>query len=162
MGIDAEIDDVMARKPRALSDRAIDGRMWGGIITIGLIMALSTLFTIDLFLPGGLVEGDDTLELARTAGFTTLVLAQLFNAFNSRSEITSAFHGLFSNKWLLAAIAMSALLQVAVVEVPFLQVAFGTASMDLTHWAACLALGSAVLWYDELRKVVLRTTGKPR
>ena len=31
--------------------------------------------------------------VARTAGFTTLVLAQLFNAFNSRSETSSAFLG---------------------------------------------------------------------
>ena len=102
-------------------------------------MALVALFTIDLFLPGGLVEGSDTLEVARTAGFTTLVLAQLFNALNARSETTSAFHGLFANKWLWGAMLLGVVLQVAVVEVPFLQVAFGTASMDLAHWGACVA-----------------------
>ena len=106
MGVDPEIDDVMARQPRRLTDRAIDGRMWGGIISVGLVMALVTLFTIDVFLPGGLVEGSDTLEVARTAGFTTLVLAQLLNALNARSETTSAFHGLFTNKWLWGAIVL--------------------------------------------------------
>ena len=156
MGVDPEIDDVMARRPRRLTDRAIDGRMWRGIVSVGLVMALVALFTIDLFLPGGLVEGSDSLEVARTAGFTTLVLAQLFNALNARSETTSAFHGLFANTWLWGAILLGVVLQVAVVEVPFLQVAFGTASMDLAHWGACVALASVVLWYDELRKVVLR------
>ena len=47
-------------------------------------------------------------------------------------------------------------------ELPFLQVAFGTASMDLVHWGTCLALASAVLWYDELRKLVLRRLGRRR
>jgi P-type Ca2+ transporter type 2C len=156
MGIDPEIDDVMARAPRRLADRAINTRMWRGIVAIGLVMALVTLFAIDLFLPGGLVAGNDTLDVARTAGFTTLVLAQLFNSLNSRSETTSAFHGFFANTWLWGAIGLGVALQVAVVEVPFLQVAFGTASLDLLHWSACIALGSVVLWYDELRKLVLR------
>ena len=162
MGVDPEIDDVMARRPRKLTDRAIDARMWTGIVSIGLVMAVVSLFAIDLFLPGGLVEGNDTLEVARTAGFTTLVLAQLFNAFNARSETTSAFHGLLANKWLWGSILLSVALQIAVVEVPFLQVAFGTASMDLAHWSACVALASVVLWYDETRKMVLRGLAGPR
>ena len=141
MGVDPEIDDVMARKPRKLTDRAIDGHMWGGIISIGLVMALVALLTIDIFLPGGLVEGSDTLDVARTAGFTTLVLAQLFNAINARSETTTAFHGLFANIGWGARSLLGVALQVAVVQAPFLQVAFGTASMDLVHWGTCVVLG---------------------
>ncbi|MEO6880533.1 MAG: cation-translocating P-type ATPase [Mycobacteriaceae bacterium] len=156
MGVDPEIDDVMARRPRRMDERAIDARMWAGIVWIGLVMAGVTLFAIDLFLPGGLVQGHDSLEVARTAGFTTLVLAQLFNTLNARSETTSAFHGLFSNRWLWGAIGLGIVLQVAVVQLPFLQVSFGTASLDLVHWAACVGLASVVLWFDEIRKVVLR------
>ena len=48
--------------------------------------------------------------------FTTLVLAQLFNCFNARSERASAFRGLFTNLWLWAAVALSVVLQVAVVR----------------------------------------------
>lgn len=156
MGVDPEVDDVMARRPRKLSDRAIDGRMWGGVLSIGLVMALITLFSIDVFLPGGLVEGDDSLDVARTAGFTTLVLAQLFNALNSRSETSSAFRKMFSNSWLWGAIVLGLVLQFIVVEVPFLQVAFGTASLDLEHWLICFGLASVVLWFDEVRKIILR------
>ncbi|MCL3837205.1 cation-translocating P-type ATPase [Aeromicrobium duanguangcaii] len=156
MGVDPEIDDVMQRPPRRLDDRAIDPRMWRGIVTIGLVMAIVSLFSIDVFLPGGLVEGDDSLEVARTAGFTTLVLAQLFNALNARSETTTVFHGLFRNPWLWGAIVLAVVLQVAVVEIPVLQVAFGTGSLDLVHWVVCTALASVVLWYDEVRKIVIR------
>jgi magnesium-transporting ATPase (P-type) len=156
MGVDPEIDDVMARRPRRLDESTIDRRMWAGIISVGLVMALLTLFTIDLFLPGGLVAGSDSLTVARTAGFTTLVLAQLFNALNARSETSSAFHGLFTNPWLWGSLLLGAALQVAVVGAPFLQVAFGTASLGVTHWAACIGLASVVLWYDELRKLIHR------
>lgn len=160
MGVDPEIDDVMARRPRDPSERVIDALMWRGIILIGLVMGAVTLLTIDTFLPGGLVEGSDSLEVARTAGFTTLVLAQLFNALNSRSETSSAFHRLFVNPWLWGALALGVVLQVLVVEVPVLQAAFGTASLDLMHWAVCVAMASVVLWFDEVRKLVLRARAR--
>nr|WP_232375425.1 cation-translocating P-type ATPase [Mycolicibacterium baixiangningiae] len=157
MGVDPEIDDVMARPPRRRTDRLIDGEMWRGILFIGVVTAIATLLTMDIFLPGGVVEGSDSLDVARTAGFTTLVFAQLFNAFNSRSESTSAFRHLFSNGWLWAAVALGAVLQIAVVHIPFLQTAFGTASLDLAHWGVAIAMASTVLWFDEFRKLVLRT-----
>ncbi|MCK0113912.1 cation-translocating P-type ATPase [Ornithinimicrobium sp. F0845] len=156
LGVDPETDDVMARRPRAPGERVIDARMWGGILAVGVVMAAATLLTIDLFLPGGLIEGTDPLEVARTAGFTTLVLAQLYNVFNSRSQTTSAFHRVFGNRWLLAAVALGVVSQVAIVHLPVLQVAFGTAPLDLRHWLVCAAMASSVLWFDELLKLVAR------
>ncbi len=156
MGVDPETGNVMARRPRRLTDRIIDRRMWCGIMFVGAVMAAATLLTMDIFLPGGLVQGSDSLDVARTAGFTTLVLAQLFNAFNSRSDTTSAFRHLFTNGWLWTAVAVGVLLQIAVVHTPFLQAAFGTASMDIAHWGVAVAAASSVLWFDELRKLVLR------
>jgi magnesium-transporting ATPase (P-type) len=156
MGIDPETEDVMARKPRKPTERAIDARMWWGVVWIGLVMALAMLLTIDLYLPGGLIEGSQGLDNARTAGFTVLVFAQLFNCFNARSETTSAFHRLFVNPWLWGAIALSLVLQVAVVHVGLLNVAFGTVPLAPAQWAVCLAMGSTVLWFGELRKLALR------
>jgi len=156
MGIDPEIDDVMAREPRGVNDRAIDAAMWAGILSTGLVMAVVTLTTIDLFLPGGLIEGEDSLAVARTAGFTTLVFAQMFNTLNARSASSSAFRRLFANRWLWGALTLTVVLQVAVVEIPLLQTAFGTASMDAEHWLACVTLASIVLWFEELRKLGIR------
>jgi magnesium-transporting ATPase (P-type) len=156
MGVDPHTDDVMARRPRRPNERVIDARMWVGVVQIGLVMALATLLTIDLFLPGGLIEGTHDIGTARTAGFTVLVFAQLFNCFNARSAVTSAFHRPFVNVWLWGAAALSALLQVAVVHVAFLNQAFGTVPLSGEQWLVCLAMGSAVLWFGELRKLVLR------
>ena len=160
MGIDPDTEDVMARRPRKSGDRAIDARMWRGVVEIGLVMALATLLTIDLYLPGGLIEGSQSLAQARTAGFTVLVLAQLFNCFNARSETTSAFRHLFTNRWLWAAVSLSLLLQVAVVSFGPLNVAFGTVPLPPEQWLVCVAMGSTVLWFAEIRKLVLRSWGK--
>jgi Ca2+-transporting ATPase len=160
MGVDPPPDDVMRHPPRRLSDRVIDRQMQLGVVFVGLVMALVTLFTIDLKLPGGLVEGSAGLTEARTAGFTVLVLAQLFNCFNSRSDRTSALRGLFTNRWLWAAIALSLALQLLVVHVPLLNRAFATTPLSAADWALCTALASVVLWTDELKKLLLRRTSR--
>jgi len=162
MGVDPPPGDVMRHRPRKLTDRVIDREMQVGVVLVGLVMALATLFVLDLKLPGGLVEGSAGLAEARTAAFTVLVLAQLFNCFNSRSDRTSAFRGLFTNRWLWAAIALSLLLQVLVVHVPLLNRAFGTTPLSATDWGLCAALASLVLWADELKKLVVRPAAPRR
>jgi Ca2+-transporting ATPase len=162
MGVDPPPGDVMRRPPRKLTDRVIDREMQLGVLLVGLVMALVTLLTIDLKLPGGLLEGSAGLVQARTAGFTVLVLAQLFNCFNSRSDRVSAFRGLFGNRWLWAAIALSLALQVLVVHMPLLNRAFGTTPLSGGDWALCAAMASAVLWADELKKLLMRRAGPRR
>jgi magnesium-transporting ATPase (P-type) len=156
MGVDPPPGDVMRHPPRKLTDRVIDRQMQLGVVFVGLVMALVTLATIDLELPDGLFEGSAGLVEARTAAFTVLVLAQLFNTFNSRSERVSAFPGLFTNRWLWAAIALSLLLQVLVVHVPLLNRAFGTTPLSVGDWVRCFAMASLVLWADELKKLLMR------
>ena len=157
MGVDPETEDVMARPPRKLTERVIDTRMWAGVLEIGAVMAMVTLLTIDMYLPGGLVEGTQELERARTAAFTVLVFCQLFNCFNARSETLSAFRHLFVNRWLWGAIALSVVLQIAVVHIGFLNTAFGTVPLSWDQWLVCIAMASVVLWFNELRKLVARS-----
>jgi magnesium-transporting ATPase (P-type) len=157
MGVDPETEDVMARPPRKLTERVIDTRMWAGVLEIGAVMAVVTLLTIDMYLPGGLIEGTQQLERARTAAFTVLVFCQLFNCFNARSESTSAFRHLFVNRWLWGAIALSVVLQIAVVHIGFLNTAFGTVPLSWDQWLVCIAMGSVVLWFSELRKLLARS-----
>jgi magnesium-transporting ATPase (P-type) len=154
LGVDTPATDLMNRKPRRLTDRLIDTEMIRGIALIGLVMAAAALFALDIQLEGGLIEGDETLAYARTAAFTTLVLAQVFNAFNSRSDTTSAFSGLFTNRFLWLAGAVSVALQLLVVHAPPLNDAFDTEPLSVTTWLVCTGLASTVLWVDELRKAV--------
>ena len=106
------------------------------------------------------VVGAGDLTTARTAGFTVLVFTSMFTCFTARSDTTSAFTGLFVNRWLWGAESMSLLLQVAVVHVPFLNTAFGTAPLSPEQWLVCAAMASGVLVYSELRKLVNRVRGR--
>ncbi len=168
MGVDPMTEDVMNRKPRKLTDRVIDGAMWGDIIYIGIIMAIVTLIGMDMHLTGGLFTDrsvdamghDAQMVEARTMGFTILVFAQLFNAIASRSHLQSAFVGLFSNKWLWGAIGLSIVLQLFVIYVPFLNTAFGTTPLPPMAWLECIGLAFFVLVASEVRKVFLRMRAK--
>ncbi len=161
LGIDPPTPSVMTRKPRHINARVIDFRMWLGVFEIGLVIAVVALLTMDMYLPGGLIAQIDAdtragdMATARTAGFTVLVMAHLLQCFNARSETTSAFANLFTNRWIWAAVGLSAVLQIAVVNIGFLNVAFGTVPLNLDQWLICLAMASVVLWYSELRKLLL-------
>ncbi|ATU19944.1 cation-translocating P-type ATPase [Bifidobacterium choerinum] len=168
MGVDPMTEDVMNRKPRKLTDRVIDGAMWGDIVYIGIIMAVVTLIGMDMHLSGGLFTDrsvsamghDAQMVEARTMGFTILVFAQLFNALASRSHLQSAFVGLFSNKWLWGAIGLSIALQLLVIYVPFLNTAFGTTPLPPMAWLECIGLAFFVLLASEIRKIFLRMRAK--
>ncbi len=156
MSMEAPPDDVMSQPPRGLTDRLLDRQMQLGILFVGTVMAAVSLLALDIALPGGLVDGTGSLAEARTMAFTTLVLAQLFNCLNARSADASAFRRLFVNRFLWGAVALSLLLQIAVVHLPFMNDAFDTAPLATGDWLLCTGLASGVLWAEELRKLAAR------
>lgn len=156
LGVDPAADDLMRQKPRPRGEGVLTLHMWGGIFFVGAIMALGTLFILDAAMPGGLIAGTGSIRYAQTMAFTTLTMFQLFNVFNSRSDVRSAFHGMFRNRWLWAAIGVALLLHVAVIYVPFLQNAFSTVSLTWRDWLMCAVVASSVLWLRELSKLALR------
>jgi Ca2+-transporting ATPase len=162
LGVDPPGDDLMRQPPRPSGERVITGRMWRGIALVGLVMSAGTLFVLDATLPGGFVEGAGDLRHAQTMTFTTLMLFQVFNVLNARSDERSAFVDLFVNRWLWAAIAVSVAMQVAVVSVPFLQHAFGTTALTARDWSFCVAVASSVLWVREVTKAMGRFGDRPR
>lgn len=162
LGIDPADRDVMSRPPRRHGEGVITGTMWVGIAFVGAVMAAGTLFVIDLSLPGGLVEGQGTLAYGQTMAFTTLVLFQLCNVFNARSDTASAFVRPFANRWLLIAVAGSLLLHGLVLYLPALQRAFSTVPLTARDWLLCAAVASSVVWTRELWKLGARALRRGR
>lgn len=158
LGVDPVDSGVMNQPPRPKAEGVITRKMWSGIFFVGAVTGIGTLLVLDTSLPGGLVEGSGNMRYAQTMAFTTLVFFSLFNVFNARSDEQSAFRGLFSNKWLWAAVLLSVLLQVAVIYIPFLQQAFSTVPLSFADWLRCIAAGSSVLWLRELSKLIQRKT----
>ena len=108
LGLDTPESGLMERLPRRAGERIITRAMWAQVGLVGLVMMAGTLLVFDAYLPGGLLApgwlaggaGDPVMH-ARTVAFTTLVLFQLFNVFNCRSQRQSALNGqFFQNGWL--------------------------------------------------------------
>ena len=156
LGLDPVDPGVMFRRPRPRGEPVITPRMWAGIFFVGAIMAVGTLYVLDASLAGGLIEATGEVQYAQTMAFTTLMMFQLFNVFNARSDDTSAFKGLFRNVWLWSAVTVSLLLHVAVIYVPFLQRAFSTSPLALVDWLLCAGVASSVLWLREAGKLMRR------
>jgi Ca2+-transporting ATPase len=158
LGIEPADPGIMNQPPRRRGEGVITRRMWAGIVFVGAVMAAGTLIVLDASLPGGLIEGSGSLGYGQTMAFTTLMLFQLFNVVNARSDERSAFSELFTNPWLWAAIGLSVLLHVLVLYVPPLQEAFATVSLTASDWLACAAVASSVLWLREASKAMTRAT----
>jgi Ca2+-transporting ATPase len=78
----------------------------------------------------------------------------MFNAFNARSDVRSAFAHLFTNRWLWLSIALSVVLQCVVLYVPAMQRAFGSVALGPMDWVRCIVAASAVFWIREGAKLV--------
>ena len=156
LGLDPAERGLMRRAPRPRGQGVLTPTMWREIVLSGLVMALSTLFVLDASLADGFIAGAGTIDHARSMAFTTLVLAQLFNAFNARSEWRSALGDLASAHWTAAATGFSVLLQMAVLYLPPLQRAFGVTPLSASDWLVCALAASAVLWVREIVKLLGR------
>jgi Ca2+-transporting ATPase len=102
-------------------------------------------------------RGDEAkIAEARTTAFTTLALSQLMFSFGCRSfRYTLPQLGPFTNRWLLGAITLSALLQLAVVTVPFLRPIFQVAPISLAwEWLLIALLALMPVTIVELTKLV--------
>jgi Ca2+-transporting ATPase len=144
----------MHRPPRQPGEGVLTARMWRRIALVGIVMAAGTLFVLDASLTGGWVEGTGELRYAQTMAFTTLMLFQIFNVVDARSDERSAFVHMFTNRWLWMAMGVSVVLQVVVVYSPFLQRAFGTVALSGRDWLFCAAVASTVLWVTEVAKLL--------
>jgi Ca2+-transporting ATPase len=104
------------------------------------------------------VDAGVSIELVRTEVFTLVAMCQWFNVLNCRSATRSALRGdIVTNPWLLGGLALSVLLQAAVIYVPALNALFHTEPLPLGSLLTLATLASAVLWAEELRKLLVRS-----
>lgn len=150
LSIEPAEPEIMKRKPRKTEEKIVNKYRGLMILSIGLIMMAGTLFIFDSHLGQG-------LAYAQTLAFSTLMMFQMFNVLNQRSEDLSLFQiGIFKNKWMLAAILSSVLFQIAVVYVPFLQELFGTTAIKALDWIKVIGISSTVFIFAEIIKLIKR------
>jgi Ca2+-transporting ATPase len=149
LGVDPTDPDIMQSPPISKSESIFTRRVKVFIASLAIIIALIILpvFAISL-------KRMDII-FAQTVALTTLVMIEMFNAFNCRSLKYSIFKlGLFTNKWLILAIASSILMHLSILYIPGLNWLFKIRSLDLGIWALCLPLAALPLIIIEITKFV--------
>lgn len=149
LGVEKAEKDVMKQKPRRASSSFFSDGVGFSIVYQGIFKGLLTLAVY--FTGISLYSG----ETAITMAFATLGLIQLTHSLNARSNTKSLFRlGLFSNMYLIGAIAVSALFQVIVIIAPFLNEIFKVKQLSLGQWGIVLAASLAIIPIVELFKAV--------
>jgi Ca2+-transporting ATPase len=138
-----------------------------GLIFPGLLFRigfLAMLMGVGIFLIFNWAQARMSLEEARTIAFCSMVAFEWFRAFNARSDEHTIFRlGVFRNRWLLLSIWIAIMLQLVVIYVPFLQVAFSTVPLSIEKWGIALLAGGTLFVIEEARKTLfprLFTLGK--
>ena len=135
LAVDPAEDDIMERKPIKSGKSIFTRGMSWRIVYQGFMIGLITLaaFLIGLATPveelpevyhnGMLLTNEEVrVEIGQTMAFTVLALSELVHVFNIRNNKKSIFktHP-FSNKMLLLAIFVSAMLMLVILFVPALR-----------------------------------------
>jgi len=149
--------EVMQQPPRDPKKTFFDRSMVSWILGMGFWITVATLGVFFW----ALNSGRSPIE-AQCLCFATLVLGELFRCFECRSERYSLFRiGPFSIKWLLAAVASSVAILLAVVYLPFLQSPFHTYSMTLKDWGIVVLVGATNLIIAEIAKLIMAQRTRP-
>ena len=129
LGVEPAHPRAMKDPPRDTKASILGDGLWQHALWVGILMAALTLAVQAWSYNGGASE-----ETWRTMVFTVLAFMQLSHALVVRSERESIFKlGFASNRPLFIVLIVSALVQLALVYVPFLQPIFETTALTATE-----------------------------
>ncbi len=152
LGLEPTEESVMKKKPRRRDESFFSGGLMSRIIFRGLLIGLSTLacFVTVMRLTG-------SEQAARTGALVTLVASQLLHVFECKSEEKTLFNvPLFDNIFMLAAVALSLIVILAAVYLPFLQGVFSTVALS----PLCMAIAAAYSFAVPLLSAVVSSKTK--
>ncbi|HEY8897388.1 MAG TPA: calcium-translocating P-type ATPase, PMCA-type [Niastella sp.] len=145
---------VMERPPRDPKESIFALGLGFSVIWVGVLMAAVGLVTQALT-----IYDEDTHW--QTMVFTVLCFSQMGHALVSRSEHEYIFRlGVFSNRPLVGAIALTFVLQIAIIYAPFLNKIFNTAPLTWKELGICLLISTITFHAVELEKFIRKRKGK--
>jgi Ca2+-transporting ATPase len=151
LGLEPPEPDIMRRRPRPPQEPVITWSRGLTILAHGLLVGGVCLAGFWLAYRGDPAN----MPHARTLTFCVAAFAQLLFALACRSDtLTVGRLGWFSNPWLLAALAVSALVQVAIVMLPFARPVFAVGSDLGREWITVAVLALIPVAGVELAKCI--------
>lgn len=157
LGLEKGEKDIMDNNPRDPDEPIVDKDMKVALAfqSIGLTIAVLTSYRLGFTFAEG---NEDSLLLARTFCFTTLILGEMLRAYSARSETKSIFKmNIFSNKYLNYSVLFAIILLVIVVYTPFLQPIFSTTSLKVVELLVAAGLAIVPLIFGEIAKLIKKS-----
>jgi Ca2+-transporting ATPase len=149
--------DILEKPPRDPREQVMSPLLWERTVVAGIVMATGTfaLFVWEY-------TTTDSLVLAQTVALTTMVVFQMFQVGNARSETRSLFRmSPFSNPFLLTAVAGAFLVHVLALNLPITQSILRVEPIGLDAWARILVVASSILVAMEVHKAIRRRRPLP-
>lgn len=148
LGLEPPEPGIMQRPPRPRLEGVFARGLGYKVFGRGCFIALITLLAFVAGMVYARLNGYAELDLARTMALTTLVMGQLCFVFECRSEKYSPFElGFFQNRFLLAAVGCSLVMQLSLLYLPALREIFHTVALNGWQWLLIMALASPKLLY---------------
>lgn len=144
--------DVLRRPPRRPGGGVLDWLMWERVVVAGVVMATGTLilFRWELDMSG-------SVSKAQTTALTTMVVYQVFQAGNSRSETESIFQrNPFSNRLLFLATGAALTVHIGALYLPPTQYLLRIEPIDPGAWMRIVLVATSILFAMEAHKYVRR------
>ena len=142
--------DIMKHPPRRPDESVFAKGLGIHVLWVGFFIGVVTIAT-----QWFAIEASDTSW--QTIVFTVLCFSQLWHVLAIRSETRSLFKiGFFSNKFMVLAILVTVLLQLAVIYVPFLNKFFHTQPLTLAEMLTATGVAAIVFFVVEIEKTVKR------
>jgi Ca2+-transporting ATPase len=139
----------MRRKPRPPRESMLSLRLGARILAQGALIGLTALAAFGIMY----AIDPDNVGRARTMAFCVLVYGELLRALAARSgSLPLTRLGFFTNPYLLGAIAISALLQLSVVSMPFARPVFETVRHFGWEWLLMIGLALTPVTIIEIAK----------
>ncbi len=144
--------DEMQRGPIPRDEPLLTGALLARMALMTSAIVVSTLGWFVVRIEAGIPESQ-----VRSETFTLLAICEWFNVLNCRSATKSALSpGLLRNRWLVGGLVVGNALQIAVIFWTPLGRVFHTVPFGMAEVIALGAVGSMVLWVEEVRKVFAR------
>lgn len=159
LGFEEPEDDIMLEKPRPKKESFFAHGMAPAIILEGMMIGGITLaaYAIGHYfdgLAGNLDASYTGAMIGQTMAFVTLSTAQLFHAFNVKTDHTLFTKKLFNNKVLWGAFALGIVLQIAIIYIPGLNSLFKVIPLTLPQLAICFGLAMSTILVMEIVKLI--------
>jgi Ca2+-transporting ATPase len=158
LSVEKPTKKIMKQRPRDPKE---------GILSNFVIMR--TLETVPIIILGALslyiweMFKTTNLAKAQTIVFATIIMFELFHAFNAKSWNDSIINKrVFSNKFIIGGVLLAFALTIAVIYLPQLQGIFGTVALNAFDWTLITIVSSAIIFFVELMKFALKIEMKER